>query len=253
MHDSVLHAPVKDPQKVIDIGCGTGIVSRDIAAKFPSAQVYGIDLSVMPEEHSVRPSNLEYIRGDVRQLVTADGDERLKPGSIDYAFQRLLVLGMTDWPGYIKSVADAVRSGGWVEIQEWTFQISENGKNVSEQWPWQQDLVRSAWEKKGLDLRCAESLEKWMNDAGLVDVKAVSYRAPLGEWDLEEHPESKTMIQYLAKWWATVNWVCIPSLIGPGNGERIEAYKAQMLKDLEVAQAEQKKSYEIIVCYGRKP
>ena len=50
MNNQVIHAPL-DPQsahKALDIGCGTGIMTHDIASKLPNAQVYGLDLSPVP-------------------------------------------------------------------------------------------------------------------------------------------------------------------------------------------------------------
>jgi trans-aconitate methyltransferase len=255
MHRSVLHAPVKDPKKIVDIACGTGVVTRDLAAKFPAAQVYGVDLIAMPEEQSVRPSNLEYIEGDIMKLTGEQGDTRLAPGSLDYVFQRLLVCGMKcmDWPEYVKTAAKSVRSGGWVEIHEWDFQVSENGVNVSDEWPWQQEMIRRGRETKGLDLRCAQKVAGWMRDAGLVDVKTVSYFAPLGTWDVDARPETRTMAEYLTKWWPTVNRVLIPSLVGTEDKQHVEDLMVQMLKTLKTAEEEQRKAYEIVVCYGRKP
>jgi precorrin-6B methylase 2 len=253
MHGSVFHAPVKDPKLIVDIGCGPGSVSRELASKFPAAQVYGIDLSSMPEEHALRPPNLEYIQGDIIKVLSKTGDVRLNQGEIDYAFHRLLVCGMADWPNYVKTVADSVCSGGWVEMQEWDYQISENGRNVSKEWPWQEDMIRLARETKGLDLHCAQKVAGWMRDAGLVDIKTVSYWATIGPWDLAAHPESKTMAEYLAKWWRTVNWGLISILVGPTKPQLVDEYKAQMLEDMGKALAEQRKAYEIIVNYGRKP
>jgi len=253
MHGSIVHAPVKNPKFIIDIGCGPGSVSQELASKFPMAQVYGIDLSSMPEEHATRPPNLEYIKGDIMKLLCATGDARLNNGEIDYAFHRLLLCGMTNWPEYVKTVADSVCRGGWVEMHEWEWQIFENGKNVSEEWPWQEEMIRSAWETKGLDLRCAHKVAGWMRDAGLVDIKAVSYWAPIGPWDLATHPESKTMAEYLPKWWPSVNWGTIPMFVGPRKPQLVDEYKTQMLKDLEKAHVEERKAYEIVVTYGRKP
>ena len=85
-----------------------------------------------------------------------------------------------------------------------------------------------------------------MEQSGLVDVTEVRYLAPLGLWNVKDHPESRHMAEYLGKWWPSVNWLMIPSL-------KCGEMKAQMLKDLEAAQTEQWKSYEIVVCYGRKP
>jgi hypothetical protein len=209
----------------------------------------------MPEEHSVRPSNLEYVEGDVLKLMGEQGDARLGPGSLDYVFQRLLVCGMkaTDWPEYVKTAARSVRSGGWVEIHEWDFQVSENGVNVSDEWPWQQEMISQGRETKGLDLRCAQKVAGWMRDADLVDIETVSYFAPLGTWDVDARPETRTMAEYLAKWWPTVNRVLIPSLVRTEDKQHVEDLKAQMLKTLKTAEGKQRKAYEIVVCYGRKP
>lgn len=254
MHGSIFHAPVKDPRKIVDIGCGPGNASRELASKFPAAQVWGIDLSVMPE-HNERPANLEYVQGDVMNLMAKGGDPRFAPGTLDYVFQRLLVCGMksADWPNYVKTAVGSARSGGWVEIHEWNFQVWENGKNVSDEWPWQQEMIRNGQEKNGLDLRCGEKVAGWMRDAGLVDVQTVSYKAPLGLWDVDAHPETKNIAEYLARWWPTVNYVLIPSLMGDVDPQLIEKMKSEMLKDLKVAQAEQRKAYDITVCYGRRP
>ena len=38
-------APVNSPQRILDLGTGTGIWTIDAADKYPSAQVTGVDLS----------------------------------------------------------------------------------------------------------------------------------------------------------------------------------------------------------------
>ena len=104
------------PRRILDVGCGTGRATVQLAEKFPDAQVIGIDLSPVPTVHP-KPKNVEYIQGDVAQLVEA-GDKPFTPGSFDYVFSRLLSFGMTDWPGYFAKISSILAPGSWFEVQE---------------------------------------------------------------------------------------------------------------------------------------
>jgi len=43
--DRKLHqAPLKNPQRIMDVGTGTGIWAIDMADKYPESEVIGIDL-----------------------------------------------------------------------------------------------------------------------------------------------------------------------------------------------------------------
>jgi methylase of polypeptide subunit release factors len=43
--DGQLHkAPLNDPQRILDVGCGTGIWAIDTADAYPGAEVIGTDL-----------------------------------------------------------------------------------------------------------------------------------------------------------------------------------------------------------------
>src|SRR4051812_7315858 len=99
MNDHLIHAPVTTStvQKALDIGCGTGTVTHRIASTFPKAQVYGLDLSPVPNIRE-KLQNIEYVQGNFNDITGPNGsDARFEKGSFDYIFARLLVLGMTDW------------------------------------------------------------------------------------------------------------------------------------------------------------
>jgi trans-aconitate methyltransferase len=115
MEGQVIHAPLSTPtvHKALDIGCGTGTVTHEIASHFPKAQVYGIDLSPVPNVREKLP-NIEYVQANFNDMTAAhEPDARFKKESFDYTFSRLLVAGMTDWEDYIRRCVSLVKPGVW--------------------------------------------------------------------------------------------------------------------------------------------
>ena len=187
MHNKIVHAPLKDPSMVIDVGCGTGIVTRHLGTQYPSATVYGVDLSPVPPFVST-PANVSYIEGDIRKLMKSD--ERLTPASLDYIYQRLLICGMTNWDSYIKDMATLLQPGGWIEVHDYAEIWYKNGEVCSGDWKWQK-AMREGARQLGLDLDCGLNAQQYMKNAGLVDVEVHRYTIPYGTWLADEKPESK--------------------------------------------------------------
>ncbi|KAF7186388.1 Secondary metabolism regulator LAE1 [Pseudocercospora fuligena] len=112
MGNQIIHAPLKTDIKdarMLDVGCGTGIVTDHLGTRFPHAEVYGLDLSAVPQLRT-RPPNVTFLQGNI---VTDNPSQWLSPGStspfrdgqdsslFDLIFSRLLVCGLTNWPSYI--------------------------------------------------------------------------------------------------------------------------------------------------------
>lgn len=76
----------------------------------PHAKVYGVDLTPVPGIHE-SPNNVEFVTGEIRELVR-DGRRGFEQGSYSYIFSRMLIFGMTGWPGYCELLYNLLKPGG---------------------------------------------------------------------------------------------------------------------------------------------
>lgn len=247
MHNNVIHTPLSSPSRLVDVGCGTGIISRDLGNRYPSAQIYGVDLSQVPL--AITPSNVEYIVGDVRQLLKHD--ERFAHGSADFVFSRLLVLGMTNWPDYVRDMASLVRAGGWVEIQDISLHVYLNGSRCSDDWEWWEAICRAAQQKKW-DLDCGRNVKYYMQQAGLVDISVKEYKIPFGTWQARQRPETKRIGGHAAREYGVTYYHAIPKMLqGMGySEEKIEGFRKACIEDLG---SQEGKYFRFFVTLGRRP
>lgn len=177
MHHKPFHAPVTTPKRILDIGCGTGAMTYVLATAFPDAEVVGLDISPVPEGRYERPRNLRYVQGNVMELE-GEAKEVVREGSFNYIFHRLLVLGMTDWPGYLKKVEALLAPGGWAEMQDYDLSVlNAAGERASDGW-WHWSCFREDAEAMGLDTAVGTKLGKLMETAGLVGVEEKLYDVP---------------------------------------------------------------------------
>ena len=250
MHDRIIHAPLSQPSKIIDIGCGTGSECFDFSVSYPNANIYGVDLSPVPE-HPAKPANIRFIQGDVRQLVNSD--PRLTSSSVDYAFSRLLVLGMTDWQGYVKEVARLLRPGGLFEVQDLSLEWYVRGRLTSHTWPWL-NALRSRAETVGWDLDCGRNAASYMTTAGLVDVQQIQYQLPYGSWmaDGEGKEETRAIGRHSAREYGTLYYHGVPKMLeGARYGaEMVKKFQHDATRDLR---EEEGKHVIFWVTIGRKP
>lgn len=65
--------PLTSPDVIYDLGCGSGNVTRMIAAQWPSASVYGLDNSAeMLEKAALEPSRINWLQADIQNWQPAD-------------------------------------------------------------------------------------------------------------------------------------------------------------------------------------
>ncbi|KAL8770385.1 MAG: hypothetical protein Q9203_004396 [Teloschistes exilis] len=142
-----------DVSKAVDVGCGTGVATIQIAAIFPTAKVYGLDLSPVPQAvQSMASSNVAWAEGNVLDAAfDRPGDDTMSreifvPDNLDYIFGRMLFLGIDNWSSYFSTTYRSLKSSGMIEHQDWDWAFYRVGTDecLSDQWEWHQAILASA-------------------------------------------------------------------------------------------------------------
>jgi len=219
-------------------------VTRELGALYPSAHsIYGIDLSPVPlnsTDGSI--PNVSFICGDARKIMGLD--PRLPTGTADFVFSRLLLCGMTDWPGYVGDVFKMVKPGGWVERQDFEEMFYLRGEKMDgeKEWRWLRECRRCD-RGEGIDLDYGRNTRGYMLDARQF---VVPYRRDL------ERPETEAVSKLVIGDPDGYFWHAIPRMVeglGFKDGEVREMQHA-----MKKCVAEEEGKYQIFwSTIGRKP
>src|SRR5579875_741118 len=176
LHGNYL-APIQQPRRILDVGCGTGQWAFELARQFPHADVIGLDLEQV--KATTPPLNYRFVQGDILQGLPFDND------SFDFVHQRLLVLAipLAAWPGVGQGLARVTSPGGWVELLETGTALQDYLPSG----PATQELTRLTAQiaaLRGLDTEglVMRSLGRYLEEAGLVNIYYQPFAVPLGEW-----------------------------------------------------------------------
>jgi trans-aconitate methyltransferase len=102
-------APIKsDPHKILDLGTGSGIWVINMAEKYPSAVIIGVDTAAVQPE--MVPQNLQFEIDDV------ENEWVYGHNSCDFIHARELVLSIRDWPRLIRQSFDRLKPGGYLQL-----------------------------------------------------------------------------------------------------------------------------------------
>ncbi|RUS15409.1 S-adenosyl-L-methionine-dependent methyltransferase [Endogone sp. FLAS-F59071] len=113
-------APIRNPLeaniRVLDVGCGAGTWTIEMAKEFPESNFLGMDIAQY-HPTSFLPRNVMF-----KQANTLTGLPCLD-NSIDYVFQRAAAFCFTDkeWAKVINELARVTKPGGWIELVEYEY------------------------------------------------------------------------------------------------------------------------------------
>ncbi|ESZ90061.1 hypothetical protein SBOR_9549 [Sclerotinia borealis F-4128] len=168
-------APVENPQRVLDVGTGTGIWAIDFADRYPSSHVVGCDLS--PIQPGWIPPNLEFEIDDVE-------DTWRYSQKFDFIHIRSLGGSIASWPHLLEQAFDNLNEGGYIELVDFEYHgYSDDG--TGELAPsfqkWQAGLDEAS-KLFGRDLNVAMKFKDWLNEAGFEAVVEKHWRLPMAPW-----------------------------------------------------------------------
>jgi ubiquinone/menaquinone biosynthesis C-methylase UbiE len=121
-------APIRQPRSVLDVACGTGRWAREMARRFPEANVIGFDLNrdqldaSLAEGSEAMPDNCTFVFGDALQPFG------FPDASFDFAMARACssFIPATQWPHMVAEMSRVTRPGGWIELRDFGLAHSKN-------------------------------------------------------------------------------------------------------------------------------
>ncbi|KAF8248365.1 S-adenosyl-L-methionine-dependent methyltransferase [Wilcoxina mikolae CBS 423.85] len=174
-------APIKDPQRILDIGTGTGIWAVDMADRYPAAEVIGTDLS--PVQPQWVPPNCRF------ELDDAEREWTYRSDSFDFIHLRNLAQAVTDWPKLLAQAYRCTAPGKYIELAELCCITHSDDGTMPETHGAKRfmDLLGAAMQKLGRPAYVdGKSLKGNLEKAGFVDIKVHGYKQPFGPWPKEK-------------------------------------------------------------------
>ncbi|KAF1961838.1 S-adenosyl-L-methionine-dependent methyltransferase [Byssothecium circinans] len=186
--DKLYIAPIPDTRlhgsnaRVLDLGTGTGIWAMDMADKFPSAEVIGVDIA--PTQPSFVPPNCIFEIDDVEE------DWPYRPAHFDFIHGRDLMTAVRDWPRLISQAYTHLKPGGWIQLASTIPEVNSDDNTIPPNSGYVEAsrLYFEMAEKMGAPLSAPRSWSEQMCNSGFTNVQDVVYKLPMGTW-----PRSKRL------------------------------------------------------------
>ncbi|KAJ9269310.1 hypothetical protein DTO212C5_4582 [Paecilomyces variotii] len=179
MNQRLYLAPLDKPQKVLDVGTGTGIWAIDFADQHPEAVVIGTDLS--PIQPRWVPPNLYFEVDDAVEYPW-----RFGPNTFDYIHVRDLFGCIPDWHQFMRQCLDCLKPGGYLEVSNvsvWVDcddgSIPNDPNHPLRRWG---TVFREAGRVTGKTTEILETQRQVMMESGFKDVQEARFKKVIGPW-----------------------------------------------------------------------
>ncbi|KAG5918902.1 hypothetical protein E4U61_001376 [Claviceps capensis] len=173
--NKLFFSPIGDhPQKILDIGTGTGIWAVEVGDRYPSAKVRGIDIA--PIQPKWVPPNVSFIVDDCE----LDWIER----DVDLAHFRFTIVILKNTSQVLGHAFESLRPGGWIELQEFLPTVLCDDGTMPDDDPVKvlYEKIERSFEKFGLRVTLPPKLEPYLREAGFENIHCQIMKVPIGPW-----------------------------------------------------------------------
>ncbi|KAI8070393.1 S-adenosyl-L-methionine-dependent methyltransferase [Gongronella butleri] len=236
LYKSPMHEALMRGIRVLDIGCGPGFWTRDMARLYPKSTFVAIDMADV-FVHDEMPDNVTF------QIVNACKGLPFDDASFDFVFQRFLVMGFStdQYKQSIKELHRVLRVDGYIEILELVNNYDLPSPALSQVSLW----IDQALAKRGMDSFIAHKIGWFLQDEGFKGVTSRNYDVPIGAWGGD-----------IGKLYLAIQRLAMPAagvMVTQLTSVTESAYKAAVEQALDEVMHKYECSTRFCLIYGRKP
>lgn len=180
--------------RVLDVGCGPGTWTMEIAGEYPRSQVIGVDMStIFPVE--IKPSNCTFQQYNLLDGLPFEDESfdfifmryfsrisRKKENvTLTYNVHRFVGLGIPTekWTDVIADLVRLLKPGGWIELTEADAEIHQAGPTFRE---YNEQFVK-VLQERNLDPAAGKTLKERLEATNkLTNITSSFISCPGGVW-----------------------------------------------------------------------